>query len=403
MAYQNGTASDHNDLYRRLYHFLTGRGLSGVVSFTGTGNGTLTKKDVTPFMTNAGTTPDTLTEDWAITCTAAATDGGTFSVVGSVSGAQAAATVGTPYSNGKIEFTIADGTTDFIVGDHFNFSTTQGQMAAAGNAWIYQGTDTDGRHWLKATGLTGTESIYFNAYTYQNVGTDVYSIGLSSATGFNALTTHAYQPGKSPTCWTALWNTDTPYWFVANGQRVVFVTKVSTTYHAGYVGKFFPYATPSEYAYPVYVGGETNDAALRWSSVSESFRHFSDPGAYSAYMFFPSGHWREIGNWYETSGEAQWSINRAMWPYSGTNIGGHTVNRLRELRDNIDGSYTLLPLIPHANSPEVGVYGELDGCYYVSGYNNAAENIITVDGVDHLVVQNIHRTQRYNYWALKLA
>ena len=41
--------------------------------------------------------------------------------------------------------------------------------------------------------------------------------------------------------------------------------------------------------------------------------------------------------------------------------------------------------------------------YAVPGYANAAENIINVGGVDHLVVQDVFRTGYSDYWALKLA
>lgn len=47
-----------------------------------------------------------------------------FSVSGIVSGSQVRATVGTPYNNGIISFTINAGSTPFIVGDSFTFSVT---------------------------------------------------------------------------------------------------------------------------------------------------------------------------------------------------------------------------------------------------------------------------------------
>ncbi|MDY6839207.1 MAG: invasin domain 3-containing protein [Thermodesulfobacteriota bacterium] len=51
----------------------------------------------------------------------------TFSVTGSVSGPQADATVGVPYTSGlgQVSFTISDGNIDFIMGDSFTFSTTR--------------------------------------------------------------------------------------------------------------------------------------------------------------------------------------------------------------------------------------------------------------------------------------
>lgn len=403
MAVEIDTATGQGDFYRRLYHFLLGYGRTGTVSYTGTGNGILTKGTATSYtLLNSGATQATVTETWTVTCTAAVADGGTFSVVGSVSGAQANATVGVAYDNGKVLFTIADGTTDFIVGDQFTFTSTRGAMAAEGCAWTHMGLDTSGVRWLKAPGLTGSENIYISFRTYADSGLDTYSLAIHAATGYNAAAEFNNQPGKSPDVWVGLWNASMPYWFVANGQRVVFVTKVSTTYHAGYAGKILPYGTPTEYPYPVIVGGESSSHTTRWSSVNEGFRHFTDPGYLAEYLYFPSGTWRDVGNFYDSGGEAQQATGRHVWPYSTGSIDSAVTTRCQELRENLDGTYTLLPLIILANTPEAGVFGEFDGCFYVSGSANAVENTITVAGKNYLVVQNVFRTSRSSYWALRL-
>ena len=81
---------------------------SSTISSSNTGDGTITS------VNGDLRTP---TETWTLTCTVAAVDGGTFSVVGSVSGAKADATVGVSYDNGQISFIINDGATDWAVGD----------------------------------------------------------------------------------------------------------------------------------------------------------------------------------------------------------------------------------------------------------------------------------------------
>lgn len=121
MAKEIGTANGHGDLMRRLRRFLRGQGAVGTPAYTGTGNGALRY---------LAASPAAVAETWTITCTVAAVDGGTFSVVGSVSGAQADATVGTPYDNGLIAFRIDDGAVDFIVGDFWTVAATQGALAA---------------------------------------------------------------------------------------------------------------------------------------------------------------------------------------------------------------------------------------------------------------------------------
>lgn len=73
----------------------------------------------------------TKTETWTLTCIAAQANAGLFSVVGSVTGARGVATVGSSYvsnvvvpAQSEIGFLIADGATDFAVGDTFTIATT---------------------------------------------------------------------------------------------------------------------------------------------------------------------------------------------------------------------------------------------------------------------------------------
>ncbi len=70
---------------------------------------------------------NTLSENWSVTCTAEAPNGGTFSVTGSVSGPQANydITAGAYNIAGLLGFSISDGSSDFKIGDGFIFATTR--------------------------------------------------------------------------------------------------------------------------------------------------------------------------------------------------------------------------------------------------------------------------------------
>lgn len=122
MAFKKGTAANFEDLHDTLVKFVAGYGTISGQTFVGTGNGLLKDRD---------TSPATVTETWTLTCTASTVNGGTFSVVGSVSGAQPDTTVGQLYINSKIQFVIVDGSVDFIVGDAFTITTVAGEMPAA--------------------------------------------------------------------------------------------------------------------------------------------------------------------------------------------------------------------------------------------------------------------------------
>lgn len=108
--------SGHYEFLRTIQHCACGQ--LNRDSYTGTGNGKI--KRLAVMATNV---PE---ETWTVTCTAAAANAGTFSVTGSTSGAQAAATVGVFYSNAFVSFLIQDGTTDFAVSDSFVLTSTNG-------------------------------------------------------------------------------------------------------------------------------------------------------------------------------------------------------------------------------------------------------------------------------------
>ncbi len=111
-----GTTDSHLGLLEKIRDHATVANSVSTPAATGTGNGLISY----PVAEN-----DAPSETWTLTCTATAVDGGTFSVVGSVSGAKAVTYVGTAYDNDIVAFTISDGSTDFIVGDVFEFVVTQ--------------------------------------------------------------------------------------------------------------------------------------------------------------------------------------------------------------------------------------------------------------------------------------
>lgn len=104
-----------------------GRAVGSAV--TGTGNGTLGSIFAGPEI-QVGT--------YTLTCTAAATNAGTFSVTCPDGKALPGATVGSAYVSRHVNFTIADGSTDFVVGDAFTItvSTTAPVVSGTGNGTI---------------------------------------------------------------------------------------------------------------------------------------------------------------------------------------------------------------------------------------------------------------------------
>jgi hypothetical protein len=111
------TASDYRDLLERLNTFLTATGSAFGLTYQGTGDGA-----ITGYKGGASSVSEVFTLH--------ATSSSNFTVVGSVSGSQAAATVGTPYTGALIQFTINAGSVAFVSGDEFTAVERAGSTPA---------------------------------------------------------------------------------------------------------------------------------------------------------------------------------------------------------------------------------------------------------------------------------
>ena len=366
----------HYNLLAAIRLFCGGFGVIGTVGQTGTGNGTLTGIEAAPAA---------VTETWTLTCTAAAVDGGTFSVVGSVSGAMAAATVGTPYSAALIKFTINDGTVDFTVGKTFTIPVTRSAATTAGIAYDILRYDTSATNHeliMRAPGLTGLEEIYIGLRTYHNVGADYYNLLAGVFTGYVPGNTFDTQPGAA-LAGVPAHNNRIDYWLSMNGQRIACGMKVGTpVFEHFYLGKFLPYSRPSQYPYPVVCGGMlVGAAATRFSEVTHDFYLRGNSAR---------GQLRTPGGW----------IDMHCYPWGNAFLTGTSASSTQLQARDTETEYPLLPVELHDNS--ANLYGQLDGIYHVSGFNNAVENTLVIGGVTYVVMQSVARTGHADYYAMRL-
>lgn len=258
---------------------------------------------------------------------------------------------------------------------------------------------------FQAPGLAGLDEIHVGFGEAENVGADAYAIRGWMFRAYNDALGPEGQPGHSGTFFHPVWNSSIPYWFIANGRRLIIVTKISTVYTASYFGMFLPYGAPGEYPQPYYVG-MPRDSNIRWSDTSENYRNFFDPNHLAARILLPTVSWWPVGNFSSGSGNAESPRNSdtQVWPYHSSIAGAGNVgrDRWRENRQNIDGTYQIYPATLCANNPSPDIFGELDGVFAVSGFSAASEDVITVEGIDYLVVQNVFRTSRFYYAAIRL-
>jgi hypothetical protein len=285
------------------------------------------------------------------------------------------------------------------------FLTTDATLTAAGQNWTElatnstpytTGNDTvDFETYLKAPGLSGTEAIYLNIRAYHNTASDYYNFELRGAQGYNASSAFINQPGISGGVFLPLWNQSTPYWFVANGQRVIVVAKISTNYESMYMGKFLPYGTPGQYPYPVAVGAMSDTMDIRFSDTSVHHYAFFDP--INLQVCGVDNSWNGFQNWAYYGG---YLTDQNVWPWGYDQKGNN--GRLTWMAPNLDGGYVILPARLEESSPSPNCRGELDGVGFVAGFSQSSENTINDGTNTWTVFQNAHRTFADAYCAIKM-
>jgi len=310
------------------------------------------------------------------------------------------------------------------------FLTTDSTLTGLGQNWTelktnstpYSHTDNgqvntvEFETYLRAPGLSTTEQIFINIQAYTNVSTSLYNWRLTGALGFISGNTWFLQPGISPQAFVYLWDTSIPYWFIANGQRVIVIAQIAGNIEMAYLGKFLPDGTPGQYPYPVFIGGtggdatplggsigyDSNAANRTNSDVTNFHAAFWDPAA--AFHFDLAAGWQPWAHWVNGSDAHTSGSTNQINPYAddGTTGSGNTTTPggMKWLVTNIDGSYPLIPLRLEQLTPNVNVLGTLDGVFATTGSGASSGSSLTVGGSTYLIFQDTFRSARQNFCAV---
>lgn len=269
---------------------------------------------------------------------------------------------------------------------------------------------------VNGPGSSGDDEIYVGIQTYYDTGDDYFNWRLQGYTGYSAGQSFNSQPGAMADApnynpKVCLWNSTIPYWFIGNGRRFAMIAKVSTVYECMYAGFLLPYGIPNQIPYPLVIGGSSvgyNALAKRWSGLGYEHRNYydccDDDGDRSACRVLHGGTWLDVYNYgYSNTNQVTTGVN--TWPYHHSDAVGTLYDENRWwvlLRENIDGTYPLFPVVVHGSQPEKNIFGEFQGIYALPGFGLAAEDTITVNGDTYVITQNIHRTDTHVYMAMKL-
>lgn len=251
---------------------------------------------------------------------------------------------------------------------------------AAANGWTVLRYDTASANReliLKGSGYTGTEEIFVGFRTYQDAGADYYNLLAATFTGYVAGNSFDAQPGAKLSGVPAH-NNRIDYWLTVNPQRIAMAMKVGTpVYESCYVGKFLPYGRPSQMPAPLVCAGMLSGAAAtRFSDTSHGIPYKGNRAGMAI------------------QANAGW-VQPYCYPWGNAVLTGST----SYLRDT-GGSYKLMPVELHDNS--ANLWGYLDGIFQISGFNNATENTVVIDGVTYVVIQDVSRNGFADYYALRL-
>lgn len=251
------------------------------------------------------------------------------------------------------------------------------KLLAEANGWTvlrYDAVSANRELILKGTGLSGTEEIFAGFRTYQDSGADYYNLVAATFIGYVDGNTFDTQPGAALSGVPAH-NNRIDYWLTLNGQRILLAMKVGTpVYEMAYVGKFLPRALPGQYPVPLICAGMlTGTPATRFSDTTHSMPF---KGNRANLKMRDTG-----GTW----------ITPYVWPFQNA--------IMTALRDT-DGRYPLTPIVLNDNVDDT--WGELDGVFHISGFNNATENVLVIGGVTYVVFQDVWRTGFADYVAIRM-
>ena len=433
----------HYNLIAALRLFCGGHGTIGTIGGTRTGNGTLT-------LIEAG--PTAVTETWTLTCTAAALNSGTFSVVGSVSGAQPAATVGVAYGAtfmASISATTMT-VTSVVAGALSVGMTIRGHGVTLGTTITALGTGTGGTgtYTVSASQTVGSASItafraerirfIINDGTVDFAVNDTFTVpvtaGAAGAARYDVLrydvsaVNHELilrARGLSGTEEIFLGlrtyhDVGADFYNVLGGVFTGYVPRNTFDAQPGAALVGCP-AHNNRIDYWLSLNGQRITLAMKVGTPV--FEHlylgkalpYSRPSQYPYPVVAggmlagaaPTRFSEATHDFYLRGGHARgqlrtpagW-INMHCYPWGNAFLTGTSANSTQLQARDTGAQYPLLPVELHDNS--ANLYGQLDGVSHVSGFNNAVENTLSISGITYVVMQSVARTSHIDYYALRL-
>lgn len=276
-----------------------------------------------------------------------------------------------------------------IATDYKNLLASMVSFAAV-NGWTVLDQTSD-RVYMRGEGDSGTDQIYVGIETSEDPADSIYTWSMYGSVAYRADMDYDRQVGSSAgvtgtnyqnftTC-TPFWNTSMPYWLFVTPSRIILVAKVSTTYQFVHLG-FLEHTTttPIQYPYPLLIGGTCNTTEYSYARI-ELTSFWSNQTPFRGALFIPGGSWAPVVGYIPNG-----------WTSLGFAQPTHIAYAYKDImHDAPDGTFAIFPLY-YYDLRYKRIYGTINGMFSVTGYQQTAENILSIGGVNYMVFPDVYRT-----------
>ena len=302
---------------------------------------------------------------------------------------------------------------------------------------------------LQGPGNAGTDEIFVGIMELRDVIAGVNNWHIAGFTGFGTLLDWLDQPGFSlngtsnqVSSFVPLSSASIECWIHVSPRFIKGVFRMGTTYTNFCMGFLNPYATPSEFPYPLYIGGSSGRTIQSFTESGVAMSGLCDPmadtrsgGNVNGNAGFRnlSGVWASVLNW-TFAGAARAARNdRSVYPCSTTTGGltfmpvedrfipggipendwldiipnsatpGIALSNLFPTPDSGGDQTQLVPCYVWERTPTFALFGELPDIFWgsTSGANIVSEDRVIVNGQFFRAFQQGNRTDAFAFVFLR--
>lgn len=291
---------------------------------------------------------------------------------------------------------------DDLMDKLITFLTTDVTLVSLNQNWTVLKDEiivSDRYLYLMGPGLASNDQIHVNLKRVYSSSSGSHNWGFRGASSYDGGLSYETQPGTSEPTYLCLSNGTMTYWFFASGRRFIVIVKIGTVFVSSYAGLIYPYALPSEYAYPLFIAATDRSENQLYSTAGLQTSAFWKGGSHSGVT--SNSYLRMVGGfWLFFSQGAADPVGR-NWPYWSVASNYNSDPGIADLTKNLDSSYSLLPIILYSSTYDTkDIFGELEGVFHVPGTDLNSEDTLTIGGDTYLCIQNVEAVNRNDFAAI---